>query len=250
MITQATAIKPATSQTERPLITIEFAPDIHPEETEYEYSHPQFVFGNCVTLINEYPETEYTVCALELIESKTPSGKLLSQPRWKYKISDGQQTYWKEESALTRVNTCSTCQHFEDFHEPNGRGWCVQFDHQSRTHHIKTNDCVQGSASTELIDAFPTEEIIDEADLPRSQYQVGSIVKVIDSQEHHSEWAIFEVIKCFHNQERYRTTESYLSETDWYYTISSLDEVTQFFVSEIEICDADMSWNINTEDIF
>ena len=37
---------------ERPLITIEFAPDIHPEETEYSYEHPQFVFGDRVVLVN------------------------------------------------------------------------------------------------------------------------------------------------------------------------------------------------------
>lgn len=31
---------------ERQLITIEFAPNIHKEETEYSYPHPQFVFGD------------------------------------------------------------------------------------------------------------------------------------------------------------------------------------------------------------
>lgn len=71
--------KPAVSFTgiERPLITIEFAPDIHPTETEYSYPHPQFVFGDRVTIANTYPELEFTVCALELVESKTQSGKLL-----------------------------------------------------------------------------------------------------------------------------------------------------------------------------
>ena len=41
---------------ERTLITIEFAPDIHPEETEYTYPHPQFVFGERVIIKNHFPE--------------------------------------------------------------------------------------------------------------------------------------------------------------------------------------------------
>ena len=87
---------------ERPLITIEFAPDLHPTETEYSYSHPLFTFGDRVIYKNEYPEIKYTVCALELIESKTLSGKLLASPRWKYKITNEQVSYWKDESALAR----------------------------------------------------------------------------------------------------------------------------------------------------
>ena len=112
MITQATPFKPATFTQERLLITIEFAPDIHPSETEYSYEHPRFVFGDRVTLKNEYPETEYTVCALELIESKTASGRLLNQPRWKYKVVDVDgNSFHKEESALTQYiqKTCLTC---------------------------------------------------------------------------------------------------------------------------------------------
>ena len=43
--------KPAVSITgiERLLITIEFAPDIHPSENEYSCEHPQFVFGDRYT---------------------------------------------------------------------------------------------------------------------------------------------------------------------------------------------------------
>ena len=176
---------------ERTLITIEFAPNVHPSETEYQYEHPKFVFSDRVTLVNEYPSVQYTVIGMELIESKTPSGRLLSQPRWRYKITDGKKTFWKEESALLRYT-----------------------DNQP--------------VST------------------RSAYQVGSLVKVIDSQEHHSEWAVFEITECHHNQLRYRTTEAYISEIDWYYIISSLDGVTQLEVSEIEICDVDLTWNTNT----
>lgn len=112
----------STAQTkERPLITIEFAPDIHPDETEYTHPHPQFTFGDRVTLTDHFPELEYTICALELVESKTPSGRLLNQPRWKYKITNGEVSFWKVESALERYSpTCSQCPHFNDYQESNG----------------------------------------------------------------------------------------------------------------------------------
>lgn len=162
MIAQATAFQLVRFTPERPLITIEFAPDIHPGETEYQYEHPKFVFGDRVILVNEYPETEFTVCALELIESKTPSRRLLNQPRWKYKISNGEISYWKEESALTRFqnksspDTCLTCPEFNNYQDNYGRGWCRQFNHQARTHHIRTNDCV---LSINEVEAFPSEVI-------------------------------------------------------------------------------------------
>ena len=92
---------------ERILITIEFAPNVHRDETEYTYPHPQFVFGDRVTIGGtnfNYPPVIFTVCALELIESKTPSGKLLNQPRWKYKVINSEVSFWKEESALIRYS--------------------------------------------------------------------------------------------------------------------------------------------------
>lgn len=108
--------KPAASVTgiERPLITIEFALDIHPAETEYSYPHPKFVFGDRVIATDLFPSLEYTVCALELIQSKTTSGRLLNQPYWKYKLDNGEVYFWKEESALLRsveqqsLLSCST----------------------------------------------------------------------------------------------------------------------------------------------
>ena len=74
---------------------------------------PQFTFGDRVTLSNQslnYSAIQYTICALELVESKTSLGKLLHQPYWKYKITDGHQTLWKDESVLIRQqDTCSQC---------------------------------------------------------------------------------------------------------------------------------------------
>ena len=33
---------------------------------------------------------------------------------------------YAKRSPLGEVKTCSTCPHFNDFHEENGRGWCNQ----------------------------------------------------------------------------------------------------------------------------
>ena len=41
--------------------------------------------------------------------------------------------------------TCSTCPNFNDFQEPNGRGWCLLFNQQARKHHQQTNNCVISS---------------------------------------------------------------------------------------------------------
>ena len=175
MMAQTTTAKPVLKDnaihlatTERPLITIEFAPDIHQEETEYTYEHPQFVFGERVTIGGtsfHYPPVVFTVCALELIESKTPSGQLLNQPRWKYKVTNQEVSYWKDETALTRYKdkTCLTCDRFNNYHEAIdyvdstafgsrnapafGKGWCNLFDCSAKTDHTKTNDCIVNRAS-------------------------------------------------------------------------------------------------------
>jgi len=84
--------------------------------------------------------------------------------------------------------------------------------------------------------------------LPHSEYQRGDIVKVIDSEEDHSEWAIFQVVEAHYNSEPYRSTKSYLQEVDWYFTLSSIDGATLFLAAENEICKANMSWNVDTSD--
>lgn len=294
--------KPAVSFAgiERPLITIEFAPKIHPSETEYNYEHPHFTFGDRVTISGtsfHYPPVVFTVCALELVESKTPSGRLLNQPYWMYKVTDGQENYWRDESALIRYTekTCSTCSHFNNYSEPSGKGWCNLFDHQAREHHEITSDCINSSESVishelqdnlalfpdvnfEELQAFPTEEIIDEVDKPHAEYKVGSIVKIIDKDKDYTEWATFEVIECMHNQNLYNSTETYLHKSEWYYRLSStirrceatanprsglsshVDGNTlplanwasdkSLWIAENEICDFDMAQNICAEEVF
>lgn len=172
------------------------------------------------------------------------------------------------EKPTVRTLTCAQCPHFNNYHDPMGRGWCKLFDHQAREHHQQTNDCVVSSDpefSHELednlsifsnidLDAFPTEEPESELDKPYSEYQVGSIVKVIDPTEHHSEWATFVIIGRQYNHELYRSTKAYLSETAWYYWLVIPNYESTYaeplWVAENEICLFDEAHLISTEDIF
>jgi hypothetical protein len=216
----------AAVATERQLITIEFAPKIHEGDSTYNYEHPKFVFGDIVALKLSSPhqENKFTVCGMELIESKTPSGILLNQPRWKYKISDGQKTFWFEESALVlefNKDICSGCSHFQDYAEASGRGWCHLFNQPARKHHQRTFDC-------EINDSRPL-------------YSPGEIVKIIDPQEHYLEWADFVVVAI---------TKAH-DQTEYYYSIASVSTpkmVDQ--VAESEICLAADAKNINTDEVF
>jgi hypothetical protein len=254
-----TAEKSTVRTSERQLITIEFAPKIHPNETEYSYQQPLFVFGEQVINPSHLSSsTPLTVCGMELVEStwrldkrrkpprpspsKTNSGQLLNQLYWKYLVKDGQNTFRFEESALKHYfNTCSECKHFQDYQEPNGRGWCRLFDTTAKTHHQRTNDC----------DLFAHE---DPLDTPHPRFALDSKVKVIDATEHHSEWATFTVIGRQYNHELYHNTESYLSEAAWYYWLINPNYKPNygehFWVAENEICLFDESHLISTQDIF
>lgn len=225
---------------ERTLITIEFAPN-HPLE------HPKFTLYEQVLITDHFPEQDYTIYGIEICASRTPSGKLLNQPRWKYKVTDADgNSFHKEESALTRYTkkTCASCTQFEDFKEPNGRGWCNLFDDFAKTDHKKTNDCIINGAS--------------EIDTPHSEYQVGSIVKVIDEGEDHTQWAVFEIISCEYNQTLYRNQGSYLTEPEWFYQLAKYqlanlngeNVVEPLWVAENEICDFDDSHNICIQEVF
>ena len=172
-----------------------------------------------------------------------------------------------------QIKTCSVCPHFDDFHEESGRGWCELFNYQAREYHQITDDCINSSESIvshelvdnlalfpnvdlEELDAFPTEEREDKADLPHAEYEVGSIVKVIDAEEDHIEWGVFEVVECRYNQYIYdpNNPEAYLNHVDWYYRLASNSDSTSIskslWVAENEICDFDMAHNVCTEDIF
>ena len=97
------------------------------------------------------------------------------------------------------------------------------------------------------------QPIEPEEDLPPSEFDDGSIVKVIDREEEHTEWSSFVVIGKKLNQQRFRSTQAYLNEPDWYYLLTSTSPARtqhQFWVAENEICHAHQSELIETADIF
>ncbi len=105
-------------------------------------------------------------------------------------------------------STCDQCPHFQDFNEPNGRGWCNLFDRTARKHHPRTHDCSHTDESS--------------LDLPHSDFEIHAIVKVIDEHEHHSEWAEFIIVAKKLNTKLYRSIDSYLNEPLWYYQLAAI----------------------------
>ncbi|MDJ0648253.1 MAG: hypothetical protein QNJ60_06045 [Xenococcaceae cyanobacterium MO_188.B19] len=98
------------------IITIEFTPKQQTPGSEYHYSQPEFRFNDLVATRQDWehcykhrlPETEldtFRISAMELVDNLTPSGQLLSQPRWKYGLrsSHSKNLVWFEEQALVRV---------------------------------------------------------------------------------------------------------------------------------------------------
>jgi hypothetical protein len=125
-----------------------------------------------------------------------------------------------------------------------------------------TDDCPTGLAArrilnsslTESPEAFPVEEIELEENQPRSEYQVGSLVKIIDPIEHHSEWGVFEVVEVKHNDHHFNNTYTYLNTHEWLYRLVTLNHEDTYsnslWVGENEICHFDQSHIICTEEIF
>ena len=168
----------------------------------------------------------------------------------------------------SQAKTCLICPHFNDFHEPNERGWCELFNRTARTYHLITPDCITSSnllvskeekepsnfITADFSEAFPTEELVDEADLPYSEYEVGSVVKVIDAEEDYTKWGVFEIVECRYNSHLYRSSESYLNEVAWYYRLSSHSDSTSLdktlWVAENEICDFYQAHLICTCEVF
>ena len=102
----------------------------------------------------------------------------------------------------------------------------------------------------------PTQDfqpIEPEEDLPHAEFDDGSIVKVIDREEEHTEWSSFVVIGKKLNQHRFRSTQAYLNEPDWYYLLTSTSPARtqhQFWVGENKICHAHQSHLIETAEVF
>ncbi len=96
------------------------------------------------------------------------------------------------------------------------------------------------------------QPIEPEEDLPHAEFDDGSIVKVIDEDEDHTEWASFVVITKVINPNRFSSTESYLNEPNWYYLLASVDRPNSamFWAVEDEICHASQSHLIETAEVF
>jgi hypothetical protein len=105
---------PEPTDVEEPLVTIEFKPKTHPLD-DYCYSQPSFVFGDLVVLkeqwdyCQEHPVKQneeldfFRICAMELVERRSKSGRLTSAPYWLYGIrcSTGtQELMWFDEDEL------------------------------------------------------------------------------------------------------------------------------------------------------
>ena len=96
---------------EKTLITIEFAPT---QDDEYSCPQPKFIFGDRVVTREQegYCRSKnlpipsaysITISAMELVQTKTPSGQLLTDSYWKYGIRSTRGTkelIWFAESAL------------------------------------------------------------------------------------------------------------------------------------------------------
>ncbi len=107
--------RPQPEVNEDVIITIEFTPEAQSPDSEYQYTQPEFVFNDLVTTKQQWehchkyhlPETEleiFRICEMGLVDSLTPSGELLSQPRWKYGVRNGvKDLVWYEEQALVRI---------------------------------------------------------------------------------------------------------------------------------------------------
>jgi len=65
-------------------------------------------------------------------------------------------------------STCATCPYFQDFGEPNGRGWCQIFDQTAREHHKRTGDCdkeIEAVESAQQVPVLETKAQLSEAGL-------------------------------------------------------------------------------------
>jgi hypothetical protein len=95
-------VEPEPGQITSDIITIEFKPEKHPLD-EYSYSHPEFTLTQRVVLKEHYEALEmckmqfsdeydsstlkyYRICAIEIVEPKSSSGRLTDDPYYLFGI--------------------------------------------------------------------------------------------------------------------------------------------------------------------
>ena len=150
------------------------------------------------------------------------------------------------QTKLPTACSCASCPKFNDYGESNGKGWCNLFNRPAAQHHALTADCLLN---------LPPET--DNEDLPEEdrnicKYKQGSIVKLIDSQRHHTQWLSFIVVGQKYNPGRFRSDEAYLTEPNWYLLLAKVDQPTSNlnWVAETAICLAERAEFIETEEVF
>ncbi len=144
------------------------------------------------------------------------------------------------------VLTCASCPMFDNYNDPNGKGWCKAFDIAARANHTMTCDCLSRLRSESK------QGLIPEEDRLLCQFNEGYKFKIIDSSKDHSQWESFVVVGKKYNQGRFKTTKSYLNEPTWYVLIATIDRPIpdQYWKAETDICHADHSGFIETEEVF
>ncbi len=60
--------------------------------------------------------------------------------------------------------TCASCPYFQDFGEPNGRGWCRMFEQMARQHHQRTGACDREIEAVEEAQQEPVVGIMPQAE--------------------------------------------------------------------------------------
>lgn len=139
-------------------------------------------------------------------------------------------------------STCINCASFTNFN-PDNRGWCQIFNHSTKTYHQMTNDCILNGA-IELVD--PEAEL----NAPHCDFKVGGSVKIINDSIIHELWTKHTVIQVKYNANRYQNLDTYLSQPEWYLQIFDTNQQKLIWVAETQICHADQSHLISTEEIF
>ena len=137
-------------------------------------------------------------------------------------------------SKITQLPTsCANCPQFDDYQDNRKRGWCNLYNHFAKEHHPFTRDCQLN--------------LLDEEDILRSEYEPRNLVKLIDSALDHTEWSTFIVVGKKYNPNRYRNTDTYLNQADWYYRLATREQpqISQVWVAEDEICHYSQSHIIN-----
>lgn len=114
------------------------------------------------------------------------------------------------EQPLSNCSNCSNCPKFRDYQDSRGRGWCLLFDEVSFQHHPFTRDCHL--------------ERVAEEDIIRPSYNKTDKVKIIDPDTDHTQWNTCIVVAKRFNPYHYRTPESALNQTDWYYQLATLSK--------------------------